>query len=111
MSLQDQARKMLEGLRLGELRVLRQRFAAEPDQLANIDAEIAKRRADGDPAHGRARPGPMRHPECLCGARGLRDEKHDAYYCPESGTWLEEACDDPKCAFCLQRPEIKKVSP
>lgn len=57
--------------------------------------------------HGRAHPGPMRKPKCLCGAIGIRDEKFDAYYCPTSGVWLEDKCDEPGCIFkCKDRPEI-----
>lgn len=53
----------------------------------------------------------MRHPTCLCGANGERDERLDAYYCPVSGVWLENPCSDPKCYFCLNRPARRAVSP
>ena len=56
--------------------------------------------------HGRTHPGPMRKPTCLCGCVGIRDEKFDAYYCPDSGTWLESKYDDPKCINYVNRPTI-----
>ena len=56
--------------------------------------------------HGRAHSGPMRRPMCLCGAEGLRDEKFDAYYCPNSRVWLEDKCNEPECENCVNRPEI-----
>lgn len=55
------------------------------------------------PKHGRSQPGLMRYPTCLCGAVGLRDDHHDAYYCPIGGAWLEVPCSDKECKFC-QRP-------
>lgn len=60
-------------------------------------------------AHGR-RPTPVgqRHPVCLCGAKGLRDDRHDAYYCPSSGVWLESPCDDQECQMCQGRPEKRE---
>jgi hypothetical protein len=61
------------------------------------------------PTHGRAEPEPARRPTCLCGKQGVRDDKHDAYYCPESGTWLEDGCDDPTCFMCKGRPPHKEV--
>lgn len=45
-----------------------------------------------------------RIPRCHCGAVGIRDERYDAYYCPESGEWLESACKDPECPLCSGRP-------
>lgn len=60
--------------------------------------------------HGRATPitkHDKRHPKCLCGAIGIRDEKFDAYYCPLASVWLEDKCDEPGCIFkCKDRPEI-----
>lgn len=44
--------------------------------------------------HGRSSPKPMRRPTCLCGAVGIRNDKYDSYYCPESGEWLESRCPD-----------------
>ncbi len=57
-----------------------------------------------DAGHGRAHPGPMRQASCLCGANGLRDDEHDAYYCPTSGIWLEKPCGDEMCRDCTSRP-------
>lgn len=58
--------------------------------------------------HGR-RPddGKPQKPVCLCGEPGKRDAAHDAYYCPPSGVWLEDPCDDPDCQFYPGRPEKK----
>lgn len=53
------------------------------------------------PSHGPA--GNARHPRCICGARGVRDEKHDAHFCPASGAWVEHVCDS-ACSFCKDRP-------
>jgi len=44
-------------------------------------------------------------PICLCGQTGVRNDEHDAYYCPVGIVWLEKRCSDPKCTFCAQRPE------
>jgi hypothetical protein len=56
--------------------------------------------------HGRAHPGPMRKPICICGMIGIRDKKFDTYYCPTSGVWLESKCEDPNCEHCANRPKI-----
>ncbi len=32
------------------------------------------------------------------------NQKHDAYYDDEKDVWLEEACEDPGCEYCSQRP-------
>lgn len=42
---------------------------------------------------------------CICGATGVRSERYDAYYCPDSRVWLERACSDTSCGFCADRPE------
>ncbi len=38
---------------------------------------------------------------------------HDAYYNPLKDEWLETACDDPTCPYCVGRPqrpsEVKKM--
>lgn len=52
-----------------------------------------------------------RVPLCVCGATGVRDEKHDAYYCPTSHVWLELPCGDPDCEFCPDRPEKYEAPP
>lgn len=61
------------------------------------------------PEHGRAHPGPMRHPSCLCGARGVVDERSTSYFCPVSGVWLEAPCSDPTCHYCVGRPAIAVI--
>ena len=53
--------------------------------------------------HGRAHPGPMRIPNCMCGVRGMHDNKYDAYYCPLSNVWLEPRCSDANCTHCAGR--------
>lgn len=37
------------------------------------------------------------------------NERYDAYYCKKCMEWLENACDDPKCEFCPNRPEKAEV--
>jgi hypothetical protein len=39
----------------------------------------------------------------ICGQGLVRDERHDAYYCPDHG-WTEPVCSDPECEFCQGRP-------
>lgn len=58
---------------------------------------IVKERGDGvdrmrDCEHGRA-----------------RDEKHDAYYCPKCGKWLEDVCGDGLCKYCRNRPPAHSI--
>jgi len=45
-----------------------------------------------------------RTPLCLCGAKGVRNEEFDAYFCPTSRVWLEDDCGNPACVFCFRRP-------
>ena len=33
-------------------------------------------------------------------------KKHDAYYCPECGKWLEYKCQDDSCEFCACRSDV-----
>lgn len=40
-----------------------------------------------------------------CGSGKIRSEEYDAYYCPNCNKWLEGACSDPECSFCVERPE------
>lgn len=40
-----------------------------------------------------------------CHTKLIRDEKHDAYYCPHCDAWCEKNCDDKKCNFCKGRPK------
>jgi hypothetical protein len=49
-----------------------------------------------------------RKPACKCCGKVdmvLLNEMYDAYYCEKCNAWLEEACDDPNCMFCKNRPE------
>lgn len=61
-------------------------------------------------AHGRDGSIKRRVPICLCGMQGQRDETHDAYYCPESGVWLEDKCGDIDCRQCMTRSFIKELN-
>ena len=31
-------------------------------------------------------------------------DRYDAYYDAKNDVWTEEACDDPNCMFCRERP-------
>lgn len=53
------------------------------------------------PQHGPG--GNARHPKCLCGERGIRDPKYDAYFCPVSAVWIERLCEI-SCSICGGRP-------
>ena len=33
-----------------------------------------------------------------------RNAKHDAYWCVDCNAWLEKACGDPDCEYCVGRP-------
>lgn len=49
--------------------------------------------------------------DCLkCSNRGFSflqfSEKYDSHYCGICGDWLEEACDDPECCHCSNRPAL-----
>jgi hypothetical protein len=39
-----------------------------------------------------------------CNAYCLYNERHDAYFCSGCDEWIEKACDDPKCFYCVGRP-------
>ena len=39
-----------------------------------------------------------------CGERIIRNEQHDAYYCPGCLRWIEPQCGDSHCPFCSRRP-------
>ena len=41
-------------------------------------------------------------PDC----KQLRSEQYDAYYCETCNEWLEDACDDPTCEYCTNRPKL-----
>lgn len=45
-------------------------------------------------------------PDCSqCGSDSVRNDRHDAYYCPKCLIWLEKACGDAGCFMCKDRPE------
>lgn len=63
----------------------------------------------GTSIHGRSTSSTQRKPKCSCGKEGIYDEFWDRYYCPESGTWLEDKCKDVNCKICISCPEIHKL--
>jgi len=73
---------------------------------ARAASEIARALRDvSGSIHGRDNV--ERHvPVCTCGARGMLDYVHDAYYCPVGGCWLEPGCSDPECEFCVPRAAL-----
>jgi hypothetical protein len=47
----------------------------------------------------------IKQPKCHnCNEIGKYSELFDAYFCKKCGIWLEKNCGDPKCLFCLNRP-------
>jgi hypothetical protein len=40
-----------------------------------------------------------------CGTDEQYSERYDAYFCPTCDIWLNDACDNPDCGFCVSRPE------
>jgi hypothetical protein len=43
---------------------------------------------------------------CLsCTHRLIYHEDYDSYFCPECNAWTESRCGDPKCVFCVNRPD------
>lgn len=39
-----------------------------------------------------------------CGTRKKYSERYDAYYCSTCDEYLEVACSDPQCGYCVDRP-------
>ncbi len=39
-----------------------------------------------------------------CGSARIYHDDFDAYFCPACNTWLEGACSDPACEYCVRRP-------
>jgi hypothetical protein len=39
-----------------------------------------------------------------CEAPRVYHEAFDAFFCATCNCWLEEACSDPSCVFCTNRP-------
>jgi hypothetical protein len=35
--------------------------------------------------------------------------RFDAFYCERCDRWLEEACEDKRCIFCAERPELPSM--
>ena len=31
-------------------------------------------------------------------------EKYDAFYDPDTDTWVDSQCSDPTCTYCVNRP-------
>jgi hypothetical protein len=75
--------------------------------VADVEASAAAATNVGLTKHGRKSSEAQRTPSCVCGAIGEHDDKHDAHYCPVSGTWLEESCADRMCVYCFNRPSCK----
>ena len=44
-----------------------------------------------------------------CEATQWYSIKYDAYFCKKCNKWLETGCKDPKCEFCMSRPEKPAV--
>lgn len=36
----------------------------------------------------------------------MYSERYDAFYNPETDTWLDSQCCDPTCEYCQDRPEF-----
>ena len=45
-----------------------------------------------------------------CNSKNQYTEKYDAYYCKSCNTWLESACDDPTCEYCVNRPQTPDLT-
>ena len=41
-----------------------------------------------------------------CGTAGVRNDKYDAYYCPNCMVWIEKKCTDKSCCYCKDRPDF-----
>lgn len=46
-----------------------------------------------------------------CNKDLLYNEKYDAYFCKECDVWSEDACKDPRCFYCVGRPEKPSLIP
>ena len=42
----------------------------------------------------------------FCGGDCERSERFDAYLCAKCNKWIERACADKACEFCVERPEV-----
>ncbi|PKU51290.1 hypothetical protein SAMN02787079_01092 [Lysinibacillus sp. TC-37] len=40
-----------------------------------------------------------------CQSQIIYDDTFDSYFCASCNEWLEEACEDPHCTYCVQRPD------
>lgn len=45
-----------------------------------------------------------------CESLATRNETYDAYLCPVCEVWLESACTDPTCEFCVKRPATPSLA-
>jgi len=60
--------------------------------------------------HGRANHDPLsKSPECLCGAKGVKDPMWDRYYCPVDGKWLEGCWTQCWCKECLAKEKADRA--
>jgi len=41
----------------------------------------------------------------ICNGPRIYSDDYDAFFCPRCNLWLEEACKDPTCKNCRNRPE------
>ena len=46
----------------------------------------------------------------LCGGEASYSPAFDAFFCPGCDVWLEEACGDPGCPFCANRPAAPSLA-
>ena len=57
--------------------------------------------------HGRANHDLIsENPECLCGAKGVKDSMWDRFYCPTDGIWLKGIYAQCWCQNCLSKSHI-----
>lgn len=40
-----------------------------------------------------------------CSANIVYYEQYDSEFCPQCNVWKAELCSDPKCEYCVDRPE------
>ena len=47
----------------------------------------------------------LERPCAACSSRTVYHDTYDAAFCPKCNRWLESQCGDPKCGYCVRRPE------